>query len=420
MITYEDFIQAINEGREALCALTERAVQEHQSSSLYKTAVMADRYYHLENPTIMRYQKLLWSMSGRATVDTWSPNTKIPSNWFFYFTTQAVSHLLGNGVYFTDEKTKKRLGRNLDRQLVRLATEAKIGGMAFGACLRGRMEVFTLKEFAPLFDPRTGKLDGGLRFLQSEQETVIEAYLPGQLLVFRRGDKETRLAEVIPYDEDFSPVIVPFYNILRQSDLAGNRHLIDAYDLMASGLINNVDEGNFIYWILKNCDGMNEEDDARFLDQLRRHHFAHAEGDDGAGVESHVVETPFEAHGAALDRLERQLFTNFMAVDVRSIAGGGVTATEIRAAYEPLNEKTDLFEYEAIAFFEELFERLEIEDVPLFKRSQIVNQAEETEMILSAASYLDRETVLKKLPWISVDEAEEILARGKGSETVCA
>jgi hypothetical protein len=121
--------------------------------------------------------------------------------------------------------------------------------------------------------------------------------------------------------------------MLGQSDLAGNRYVIDAYDLMASGLVNNADEGNFIYWILKNCDGMNADDDAHFLEQLRKYHFAHADGDDGAGVESHVVESPFEAHTAALERLERQLYTNFMAVDVRSIAAGSRTATEIRAAY---------------------------------------------------------------------------------------
>ena len=207
--------------------------------------------------------------------------------------------------------------------------------------------------------------------------------------------------------------IVPLFNTLKQSDLAGNRHVIDAYDLMASGLVNNVDEGNFIYWILKNCDGMNEADDAKFIEQLRRHHFAHADGDDNSGVESHIVETPFEAHSAALDRLERQLFINFMAVDVHSISAGNKTATEIRAAYEPLNAKTDLFEYEVIDFISGILGLCGIEDTPTFKRSQVANQLEDTEMILAAAAYLDAEAVLKKLPWLSVDEADEILARRK-------
>ena len=52
-----------------------------------------------------------------------------------------------------------------------------------------------------------------------------------------------------------------------------------------------------------------------------------------------------------------------------------------------------------------------IDDEPLFKRSQVVNQLEETEMVLSAAEWLDEETVLRKLPFVTVDEVDEILAR---------
>jgi hypothetical protein len=37
--------------------------------------------------------------------------------------------------------------------------------------------------------------------------------------------------------------------------------------------------------------------------------------------------------------------------------------------------------------------------------------AEETQMVLSAADYLDRETVLKHLPFISPDEIDEILEK---------
>jgi len=36
-------------------------------------------------------------------------------------------------------------------------------------------------------------------------------------------------------------------------DLSLFKEVIDAYDLMASTMINNIDDGNVIYWILKNC-----------------------------------------------------------------------------------------------------------------------------------------------------------------------
>lgn len=425
MLTYNDCIACEN-----IADFIERAVREHQSSPLYKDALAADRYYHLENPTIMRYQKLLHTMAGRAVPDLWSPNNKVPSNWYYYFTSQAVGHLLANGVCFRDPATKAKLGRGFDRKITQLAIEAKNGGAAFGFWNYDHLDVFSIREFVPIFEERSGILRAGIRFWQmTDKYRFYTFYEPDGYTEFVRQHGEDQLVCSCPKQPYIRTVetvgnaaeehiasgrnygafpIIPLWNPLRQSDIAGNRHVIDAYDLMASGLVNNVDEGNFIYWILKNCDGMDDADDTRFIEQLRRLHFAHANGDDGAGVESHVVETPFEAHGAALDRLERQLFTNFMAVDVRSITGGNVTATEIRAAYEPLNAKTDMFEYEVTDFIEGLLALLGIDDVPMYKRSQVVNQLEETEMILAAADLLDRETILRKLPWLSDDEVEGI------------
>ena len=54
---------------------------------------------------------------------------------------------------------------------------------------------------------------------------------------------------------------------------------------------------------------------------------------------------------------------------------------------------------------------LGIEDEPIFKRNRISNQKEQTDMVLSASEYLDDETVLKKLPFVSIDEVNEILKK---------
>jgi hypothetical protein len=335
-------------------------------------------------------------------------------------------------VYFSKDDTKNKLDRNFDRKIIRLAEEAKNGGVSFGFRNYDKIDVFSIREFVPLYDEENSALKAGIRFWQIDNSKPIryvlyeldglteyikrpqhdiESFAPKhsykRIVTSSKADGE-RIYDGGNYD---SFPIVPFYNILRQSEIVGNRGVIDAYDLMLSGLVNNTDEGNFIYWILKNCDGMNAADDEKFIEQLKINHFAHANGDNDAEVESHAVETPFEAHGISLDRLEKQLFTNFMAVDVRKISAGSTTATEIRAAYEPLNSKTDLFEYCVIDFILEILRLAGIDDYPTFKRAQIVNQAEETEMVLSAAEWIDEETVLRKLPWITVDEIEEILRR---------
>ena len=115
---------------------------------------------------------------------------------------------------------------------------------------------------------------------------------------------------------------------------------------MASALVNNIDDGNLIYWVIKNCGGMDLDDDAKFIEQLKTTHVVHADGDEGAAVDAHTVEAPFEANENALERLRSQLFDDFMALDVTKISAGNTTATQIRSAYEPLNSKTDAFESE--------------------------------------------------------------------------
>ena len=59
---------------------------------------------------------------------------------------------------------------------------------------------------------------------------------------------------------------------------------------------------------------------------------------------------------------------------------------------------------------------LGIEDEPTYKRNQIINVGEETQMILQAAQYLDQETILKHLPFLSPDELDEIQERLKEAE----
>jgi hypothetical protein len=129
------------------------------------------------------------------------------------------------------------------------------------------------------------------------------------------------------------------------------------------------------------------------------------------------VETPVDAHKFSLEELRSLLFINFMGVDVQKISTGNTTATEIRAAYEPLNWKNDMFEGCVTEFIERILSLAGIDDVPTYKRSQLVNVAEETETVLSAANYLDTETVLKKLPFITVDEVSGILERMEKAET---
>ena len=433
ILTYNDLLE-IGENERDRMEFVLDAIREHKGSDLYKTAYDAELYYKHQNPTIMRFQKFVYNQFGQKVPDIWSPNNKIASNWYNYFTTQAVSYLLGNGVTFKNESNKDKLGKDFDKKVQDIATHAKNGGVAFGFWNLDHLECFDLTEFVPIYDEDDGGLKAGIRFWQIDDSKPLRATLyelDGYTdYIKRNGEDVSILHEKRAYTQivrknaiegetilDGAPPagfpIVPLWNINRQSDIVGNRGTIDAYDLMVSGLINNVSDGEFIYWILKNCGGMNEADDAKFIEQLKLTRVAHADGDDGASVEAHNVNVEFQATAEALDRLTNQLYVDFMALKVQDVSAGSVTATQIQAAYEPINQKTDQFEYQVTEFINGILALAGIDDEPTYTRSQMSNQSETLEMVLQAAEYLDDEYVTKKILTLLGDagKAKEVLKR---------
>ena len=432
--TYNDLTD-IGQNEQQRMEFVLSAIREHKGSDLYKTAYDAELYYKHQNPTIMRYQKWVYNMYGQKVPDVWSPNNKIASNWYNYFTTQAVSYLLGNGVTFKTEANKKKLGKDFDKKVQDIATHAKNGGVAFGFWNLDHLECFDLTEFVPLYDEDDGGLKAGIRFWQIDDHKPLRATLyeldgytdyikrkekDVEVLTEKRKYTETKVSNAVEGDiildgENYPGFpIVPLWNVNRQSDLVGNRGTIDAYDLMVSGLINNVSSGEFLYWVLTNCDGMSDADVAAFIEKMTVTHFAKADGtDEGSKIEAHKAEVPFAASSEAIARLTDRLYVDFMALRVESISAGSVTATQIVAAYEPINQKTDQFEYQVTDFIQGILELAGIEDEPTYTRSQMSNQSELLEMVLQCAEYLDDEYVTTKILTLlgDSDKAQEVLKR---------
>ena len=95
----------------------------------------------------------------------------------------------------------------------------------------------------------------------------------------------------------------------------------------------------------------------------------------------------------------------------------GATNDHIDAAYQPLDEEADDFEYQIIKFVQQVLALIGIEDTPVFKRNRISNQMEQVQMVTMEAQYLDDETILGKLPNVSVDEIPDIMRR-RGVESM--
>ena len=428
MKTYQDLQQAKDKQ-----TFIFDAISEYKGSNTYRVAKDAEAYAKQMNTTIMKYQKLLYTMSGQAVPDNFSANHKCASNFFYRFITQENQFLLSNGVTFTDPTTKDKLGGQMfDIQLQKLGLAALKGGISYGFFNFDHVDAFKATEFCPFWDEETGSLRAGVRFwrissdkplratLYEEdgytdyiQKTNGDAYIMHDKRNYKQIVRHSAIDGTVIVDGGNYPgfPVVPLWgNQEHQSELVGLKSEIDAYDLIKSGFANDLDDASLIYWTLENCGGMDDIDLVKFIEHMKTVRAAVVDGD-GAKAEAHTIDVPYQSRETYLTRLENDMYHDAMALDVNKISAGNVTATAIRAAYEPLNNKADQFEYCICEFIQGLLNLIGVTDTPHFTRSMISNQTEETNMVLSAKDYLDRETIIKHLPFLSSDEVDALLAK---------
>lgn len=430
MKTYQDFLKVSNQAD--IINFVHDAITQHKGSQFYREASDAYEYYKKRNVTIRNYQKLLYTMSGKAVPDNFSANYKFCNAFFPIFIKQEAHHLIGEGVTFNDDSTKDKLGGDsFDSVLMKAALASLWGGVSFGFFNLDHVDIFKITEFVPLVGEEDGAIHAGIRFWQLASNKPLRATLyeedgyteyiwrdgDGQILADKRPYKQivqTTQAdgtEIIDGENYPSFPIVPLWaNDEHQSEFTGLREKIDGYDLIQSGLANDLDDMSQIYWVLKNAGGMDDVDLAKFLERMKTVRAATLD-DDGTSAEAHTVEIPYQARMTSLADLRDSLYRDAMALDTDKISAGNVTATAIRASYENLTLKCDGFESCVYDFIQGLLRLIGVEDAPTFKRSKIVNQQEDTQMVLSAAQYLDNETVLKHLPFLNIDEIDMIMDR---------
>lgn len=434
MKTFNEFERA-NNSEENRIKFIRDAIADHTSSADYRIALDAVEYEAQRNVTITRYKKLMYKLSGEAVENRFSANRKCASNFFNRFVTQEVSYLLGNGVQFEEESTKEALGRDFDARLYDAGKTALVQKVAFGFYNKDHVVVFGLTEFVPLYDEEYGVLKAGIRFwrLHKNSPLRVTVYEIDGYTEYKETDgntpelrvwKEKRPyvlktattaidGEVVMSGRNYPtfPIVPLWGNRQHQSELVGMQESIDCYDLIKSGFASDLEEAASLYWVVKNAGGFEDDTDlVQFLERLKLVRGAVVTGED-VSVTAHSVEIPYESREVYLTRLANDMYNDFMAVNPAPISAGNITATQIMAAYEPLNNKADEFEYCVIDFIHGILAVAGINDEPTFKRSPITNQLEQTEMIMMAADHLDEETLIRSLPFLTPDQADVVIER---------
>ena len=430
--TYQDYLEVLETNSETqLIQFVLNAIHEHKRSEKYEIAVIADEYFRHLNRTILDYQKLLYTVTGKAVPDNYSANYKLSSNFFFQFVTGLNQYLLSNGVSWGNPSTEKRVGKNFDKQLQYAGERALVGSVSYGFMNYDHLEVFDYTEFKPMYDEDNGALCAGIRFWQLSNNKPLHAILydsDGYMHFVWKDGVGTIIEPKTPYKitarktdvggvENFDGAnyptfpIVPLYGINKQSELVGRREQIDCYDLIKSGFANTVDEASLIYWTITGAAGMRDTDLVKFVERIKTVHAA-AMGE-GQSAEAHSVEMPYASRETLLDRLRNDLYDDFMAADTRNVASGSVVTAQIEATFHNLDLKANLYEFNVLDFIDGILKVLGIDDEATFTRSKIINQQEQVNVILASADHLDDEYVTRKILDVlgDGDKADEVIKR---------
>lgn len=446
MVTYQDLL-AVGDGEKERADFAKRVINEHQGSSFYRKAKTADDYDRCRNTTTMQHQKTITDIYGRKYADDFSPVHRSTSNFFNIFVTQLNQYLLGNGVTWESGNAKQKLGKDFDTRLQEAGKSALVCGESFGFWNYDHLEVLNYYSrdkgcFAPIYDEENGALAAGVHYWRVDESKPLRArlyeldgitnymwsndqnlhpedkwqkiddeawFVPRQAYVQKTVGTEADGYEIYAGENYASLPIVPLWgNPHRESELVGMQEKIDAYDFMLNGWEDDLDNAQ-IYWIIKGAGGMDDPDLVRFLDRLRTVKAAAPE--DGQDVQPVTVNIPVEAREKLLERLEKQLYRDAMMMNPEDIAGGAATATQIRAAYERQNVKADQFEYCVLDFLYGIMAIAGVEGEPTFTRSAIINQAEEVQTVVQAASFLSDEYVTRKILTIlgDGDKTQDVL-----------
>lgn len=432
MLTYQDFLREATTDENKINFI-QKAINQHTNSDDYKKAVEAYEYYRQRNTAIMQYQKILYTVTGKPIEDVFSANHKTTSNFFYKIITQMIQYSLGNGLVFENENVKEKFTGDIDLKIKKIFRYAAIEKIAFGFYNNGNLECFKVTEFVPLWDEEDGSLKAGIRFWQIDSSKPLRATLfelDGYTEYIREKSQPMRILKdkqkYIKYKQTSEiygteifegenyptfPIIPAYCSDKKQSMLEGIKEQIDAYDFIKSGFANDLDDATQIYWLLQNTGGMDDVDLAKFMQRLKTTKIANIDADEGGALTPYTVQVPYQSREVYLERLEKDIYDDAMALNVSGIQAGNITATQIKAAYEDINLRADAFEEQVLEFMQAVFELAGVENEKItFNRSKVANTSEEIQTILSTGDLLPIEYKIKKILALlgDIDHTEEV------------
>lgn len=214
------------------------------------------------------------------------------------------------------------------------------------------------------------------------------------------------------------PFIMCPNNNRHQGNLKKYQGLIDAYDIVLSGYVNDVMDIQQVIYILENYAGTDLGD---FTKDLKKYKTATvgSDGIDGSkgDLRTLTIDIPVEARNALLETLKKQIYIAGQALSRDVVSVGNASGETLKFFYRDLDLKVGDKEVEFSVSYKELTRVIcELFNIPItkdiqitFTRNRISNDKETAEICKSSVGIIPQKLIWANHPFVdNVEECEQM------------
>lgn len=408
---------------------------------------VADRYYR--NKTDILFKKHDMDEQGNPMRKA---DNRIPRNFHGLLVNQKAAYgftvppVLDVGTAEKNKKIRAVLGDEYTKNCMQMCINASNMNAAWVHYWRGdngfEWAVVDSRQIIPIFDfSLKQKLIAVLRTYPSleddgERSIVYEYWTDKWCQAFRRKESDTIVeglqyyydAFINPeteepieeYQHDIGEVpFIPFWNNnIHTNDLWNIKHLIDVYDKVFSGFINDLDDVQELIFILTGYGGT---DLNGFLQELKKYKVIKLDDEEGAGVSTLNIEIPIEARNSVLEATRKAIFEQGQGFDPQPENFGNQSGEALKFMYALIEMKVGLMETEFRLGFAKLVRAIcNLENITCdvinqtWTRTRIKNDTELANICKDSVGVISKKTILKNHPF--VEDVEEELKQLKKEE----
>ena len=404
-------------------------------------AMVAERYYRNETDVLYGEEK-----KDKEDMPLRNADNRIPRNFHGLIVNQKAAYaftappLFDVGSVTANKKVTEMLGDEYAKNCMELCVNAANASVAWVHYWESEEHGFEWavvdsKQVIPIFDKGLKKkLLGVLRIYGSIDEdtgdtyTIYEYWNEKECQAFRRKTSDSvdiglgyyemfadpESGEMTAwYPHEFGEVpFIPFWNNnIRTDDLKNIKPLIDVYDKVYSGFINDLDDIQELIFVLSGYGGT---DLNGFLQDLKKYKTIKLDEDaEHPGVSTLNIEIPIEARNSVLEATRKAIFEQGQGFDPQPETFGNQSGEALKFMYSLLEMKTGLMETEFRLGFSRLVraicKSIGIECgniVQTWTRTCIKNDTETAQICRDSDGIISKKTILKNHPFVEDVEAE--------------